>query len=191
MHIIHVQNSWSKSLCVDITRCYMVALLAYLIRTFISNVWLGFCFAHPFVKETLCVLDIIYQESHYVGKLDNTLPSLSIKGGLSLVKARGIETLLGAISCIRVHDIFLSSGPSRRPPQSVIDQLKTTNKSVRLGQRLCRSRSPDFLLEIIQRQVSLKGAGLAQRPGFDSGLDAFRKVESEPKSFVRTCQSHI
>ena len=136
-------------------------------------------------------MDIIYQESHYVGKLDNTLPSLSIKGGLSLVKARGIETLLGAISCIRVHDIFLSSGPSRRPPQSVIDQLKTTNKSVRLGQRLCRSRSPDFLLEIIQRQVSLKGAGLAQRPGFDSGLDAFRKVESEPKSFVRTCQSHI
>lgn len=43
-------------------------------------------------------------------------------------------------------------GPSRRPPQNVVDQLKATNTSLRLGQRLCRSRSPDFLLEIIQRQ---------------------------------------
>lgn len=48
---------------------------------------------------------------------------------------------------------FLSSGPGRRPSQTVIEQLKATNKSLKLGQRLCRSRSPDFLLEIIQRQV--------------------------------------
>ena len=47
----------------------------------------------------------------------------------------------------------LTSGPGRRPSQTVIDQLKATNKSLKLGQRLCRSRSPDFLLEIIQRQV--------------------------------------
>ena len=47
----------------------------------------------------------------------------------------------------------LFSGPGRRPSQTVIEQLKATNKSLKLGQRLCRSRSPDFLLEIIQRQV--------------------------------------
>lgn len=47
----------------------------------------------------------------------------------------------------------VTSGPGRRPSQTVIDQLKATNKSLKLGQRLCRSRSPDFLLEIIQRQV--------------------------------------
>ena len=49
--------------------------------------------------------------------------------------------------------IFSFSGPARRPLQNVIDQLKTTNKTLKLGQMLCRSRSPDFLLEIIQRQV--------------------------------------
>jgi len=49
--------------------------------------------------------------------------------------------------------IFLFSGPARRPPQNVLDQLKATNKTLKLGQMLCRSRSPDFLLEIIQRQV--------------------------------------
>ena len=48
---------------------------------------------------------------------------------------------------------YLFSGPARRPPQTVIDHLKATNKTLKLGQMLCRSRSPDFLLEIIQRQV--------------------------------------
>ncbi|KAK3730373.1 hypothetical protein QZH41_020667 [Actinostola sp. cb2023] len=43
-------------------------------------------------------------------------------------------------------------GPARRPPQSFMDELKATNNSLKLGQKLCRSRSPDFLLDIIQRQ---------------------------------------
>ena len=59
---------------------------------------------------------------------------------------------------VLIHPISLlsfsvTSGPGRRPSQTVIEQLKATNKSLKLGQRLCRSRSPDFLLEIIQRQV--------------------------------------
>ena len=47
----------------------------------------------------------------------------------------------------------LHRGPARRPPPAVIEGLKNTNKSLKLGQMLCRSRSPDFLLDIIQRQV--------------------------------------
>ncbi|XP_031573151.1 integrator complex subunit 1-like [Actinia tenebrosa] len=43
-------------------------------------------------------------------------------------------------------------GPARRPPQSFLDELKKTNKALKLGQKLCRNRSPDFLLDIIQRQ---------------------------------------
>uniref|UniRef100_A0A8D3C7C7 Integrator complex subunit 1 n=1 Tax=Scophthalmus maximus TaxID=52904 RepID=A0A8D3C7C7_SCOMX len=34
------------------------------------------------------------------------------------------------------------------------EQLKTLNQSLRLGHLLCRSRNPDFLLNIIQRQAS-------------------------------------
>ncbi|EDO38544.1 predicted protein, partial [Nematostella vectensis] len=49
-------------------------------------------------------------------------------------------------------EMILTNGPARRPPQAVLDQLKTINKSLKLGQMLCRSRSPDFLLDIIQRQ---------------------------------------
>ncbi|XP_069784447.1 integrator complex subunit 1 [Narcine bancroftii] len=45
-------------------------------------------------------------------------------------------------------------GPPRRPPPQVLEQLKSLNQSLRLGHLLCRSRHPDFLLNIIQRQAS-------------------------------------
>ncbi|XP_067009610.2 integrator complex subunit 1 [Anabrus simplex] len=44
------------------------------------------------------------------------------------------------------------TGPPRRPPQSVLEQLQTLNTTHRMGHLLCRSRHPDFLLDIIQRQ---------------------------------------
>lgn len=45
-------------------------------------------------------------------------------------------------------------GPARKLPTSVIELIKTVNSSLRLGQLLCQCREPDFLLEIIQQQVS-------------------------------------
>jgi len=55
---------------------------------------------------------------------------------------------------------FDPNGIARRPPPGVIEQLKMLNNSVRLGNLLCQSRNPDFLLEIIQRQQ--KQAAIAQ-----------------------------
>ena len=46
------------------------------------------------------------------------------------------------------------SGIARRPPQHVLDQIQALNTTHRLGHLLCRSRKPDFLLDIIQRQQS-------------------------------------
>ncbi|KAL3185664.1 hypothetical protein MRX96_028572 [Rhipicephalus microplus] len=43
-------------------------------------------------------------------------------------------------------------GVTRRPPSQVLDQLKALNETLKLGHLLCRSRKPDFLLGIIQRQ---------------------------------------
>uniref|UniRef100_A0A4W5NFU9 Integrator complex subunit 1 n=1 Tax=Hucho hucho TaxID=62062 RepID=A0A4W5NFU9_9TELE len=45
-------------------------------------------------------------------------------------------------------------GPPRKPPPAVQEQVKSLNQSLRLGHLLCRSRNPDFLLNIIQRQAS-------------------------------------
>ncbi|XP_011642756.1 integrator complex subunit 1 isoform X2 [Pogonomyrmex barbatus] len=44
------------------------------------------------------------------------------------------------------------TGIARRPPPAVLEQIQSLNTSHRLGHLLCRSRKPDFLLNIIQRQ---------------------------------------
>lgn len=47
------------------------------------------------------------------------------------------------------------TGLARRPPDYVLDQIQSLNTTHRLGHLLCRSRRPDFLLDIInQRQQS-------------------------------------
>lgn len=46
------------------------------------------------------------------------------------------------------------SGDSRPPPPLVLEQLHSLNNTHRMGHLLCRSRHPDFLLDIIQRQGS-------------------------------------
>lgn len=43
-------------------------------------------------------------------------------------------------------------GEARRPPQNVLDQLQVLNNTHRLGHLFCRSRHPDFLLDIMSRQ---------------------------------------
>ncbi|XP_055374259.1 integrator complex subunit 1 [Condylostylus longicornis] len=43
-------------------------------------------------------------------------------------------------------------GPPRRPPNYTIDNLQQLNATYKFGHLLCRSRKPDLLLDIIQRQ---------------------------------------
>ena len=49
--------------------------------------------------------------------------------------------------------ILACRGPARRLLPSVIELIKTVNRSLKLGQLLCKCRSPDFLLEVIKKQV--------------------------------------
>ncbi|ELT96897.1 hypothetical protein CAPTEDRAFT_224526 [Capitella teleta] len=44
------------------------------------------------------------------------------------------------------------NGIGRKPPANVLEQLKTMHQTLKIGQLLCSSREPDFLLNIIQRQ---------------------------------------
>uniref|UniRef100_T1HRR4 DUF3677 domain-containing protein n=1 Tax=Rhodnius prolixus TaxID=13249 RepID=T1HRR4_RHOPR len=43
-------------------------------------------------------------------------------------------------------------GAPRRPPAATVEAIKALNTPLRLGHLLCRSRNPDFLLDIIHRQ---------------------------------------
>lgn len=42
-------------------------------------------------------------------------------------------------------------GEVRRPSAAVLEQLQNLNNTHRLGHLLCRSRNPDFLLDIMSR----------------------------------------
>ncbi|XP_014664125.1 PREDICTED: integrator complex subunit 1-like [Priapulus caudatus] len=44
------------------------------------------------------------------------------------------------------------TGSARKPTKEVYEQLQKLNKSLKIGQLLCRSRKPDFLLQIILKQ---------------------------------------
>ena len=44
------------------------------------------------------------------------------------------------------------NGNLRRPPPLFLDQLQQANQHYKIGHLLCRSRNPDFLLDILQRQ---------------------------------------
>lgn len=45
-------------------------------------------------------------------------------------------------------------GVARRPPMHILEQFQVQNGTHKLGHLLCRSRKPDLLLDIIQRQGS-------------------------------------
>ena len=44
------------------------------------------------------------------------------------------------------------AGPLRKPRQEFLDSLQNSNQRFKIGHLLCRSRNPDFLLDILQRQ---------------------------------------
>jgi integrator complex subunit 1 len=48
--------------------------------------------------------------------------------------------------------LYSPKGPMRRVPSTVVDLIKTVNRSLKLGETLSSCRSPDFLLEIVQQQ---------------------------------------
>lgn len=48
---------------------------------------------------------------------------------------------------------FDPTGPARRPTAETLKSIRKLNAEYRLGQLLCKSRQPDFLLDLIKTQV--------------------------------------
>lgn len=51
---------------------------------------------------------------------------------------------------------FDPSGVARRPPLETLQSIKKLSAEYKLGQLLCKSRQPDFLLSLIHRQVNIR-----------------------------------
>ncbi|XP_037940861.1 integrator complex subunit 1 [Teleopsis dalmanni] len=68
--------------------------------------------------------------------------------------AQTSQTVITEENAILLTQLTLMNpmGQARKVPVFVLEQLKQLNKSLKLGHLLCRSRKPDLLLDIIQRQ---------------------------------------
>ncbi|XP_058059861.1 integrator complex subunit 1 [Anopheles bellator] len=89
-------------------------------------------------KATDEELAVAALEKHHILEFENHLASNPITEQNSLLLSQLI--------------LMDPRGVARRPPNPVLDQVQQLNVSHRLGHLLCRSRKPDLLLEIIQRQ---------------------------------------
>lgn len=68
--------------------------------------------------------------------------------------AQTSQAIITEENAILISQVMLMDpmGPARRVPPAVLEQLRHLNKTLKLGHLLCRSRKPDLLLDIIQRQ---------------------------------------
>eukprot|EP00116_Pleurobrachia_bachei_P007085 sb/3467347/ len=72
-----------------------------------------------------------------------------------LAASRGVKIskmnsqLLNQLMVVRENN---EGSPMRRPPQAVLEQIRLLAMELHLSHRLCKSREPDFLLDIIKQQ---------------------------------------
>jgi integrator complex subunit 1 len=69
-----------------------------------------------------------------------------MRQGTNITRTEANSKLIGQVM------LFDPNGPPRRPPPDVVQSIKKLNSDYKLGQMLCKSRQPDFLLAIIKRQ---------------------------------------
>jgi len=87
-------------------------------------------------------VQVASQEKQRILEFESQLAAASSKQTIT----EQSSLLLSTITSMDPH------GPLRRPPSAVLEQLKQINSLYKLGHLLCRSRQPDFLLDILQRQ---------------------------------------
>jgi hypothetical protein len=71
---------------------------------------------------------------------------IEIRQGTDIIRTEANSKLIGQIM------LFDPNGPPRRPTVEVIQGIRKLNADYKLGQALCKSRQPDFLLALIKRQ---------------------------------------
>ncbi|GAB1607705.1 integrator complex subunit 1 [Argonauta hians] len=99
--------------------------------------------------EEKLIEDIKNQEKHLYEKEKHEILEFESHLAAATSKITITESNSLLLSQLTTMDV---TGALRKPPPTIIEQLVTVNQNLKIGQRLCRSRNPDFLLDIIQRQ---------------------------------------
>ncbi|XP_054737283.1 integrator complex subunit 1 isoform X1 [Anastrepha obliqua] len=122
----------------------------------------AFCWKHYPTMKVLIEMCITNQFTEpHIGKEELQLVSLEREQILQLesyLAAQTSQAIITEDNAILISQLMLMDpmGQVRKIPNSVLEQVKGLNKSLKLGYLLCRCRRPDLLLDIIQRQGTTK-----------------------------------
>uniref|UniRef100_A0A1B0DJI5 Uncharacterized protein n=1 Tax=Phlebotomus papatasi TaxID=29031 RepID=A0A1B0DJI5_PHLPP len=117
----------------------------------------AFCWEHYPLMRTLMEVCITNQFAELKKIEENSKIAVSEKSQIlefeSHLAAATSKVIITEQNSLLLSQLMLIDpmGVSRKPPSMVLDQLKQLNVTYKLGHLLCRSRKPDFLLDIIQR----------------------------------------
>ncbi|XP_059607685.1 integrator complex subunit 1 [Phlebotomus argentipes] len=117
----------------------------------------AFCWEHYPLMRTLMEVCITNQFAELKKIEENAKIAVSEKSQIlefeSHLAAATSKVIITEQNSLLLSQLMLIDpmGVSRKPPSVVLDQLKQLNVTYKLGHLLCRSRKPDFLLDIIQR----------------------------------------
>ncbi|XP_067629113.1 integrator complex subunit 1 isoform X2 [Eurosta solidaginis] len=122
----------------------------------------AFCWKHyPTMKALIemCITDQFGEQ--FIGKEELQLVSLEKEQILQLesyLAAQTSQAIITEDNAILISQLILMDpmGPVRKIPNNFLEQVKSLNRSLKLGYLLCRCRRPDLLLDIIQRQGTTK-----------------------------------
>ncbi|XP_055692691.1 integrator complex subunit 1 isoform X2 [Lutzomyia longipalpis] len=117
----------------------------------------AFCWEHYPLMRTLMEVCITNQFAELKKIEDNAKLAVAEKSQIlefeSHLAAATSKVIITEQNSLLLSQLMLIDpmGASRKPPNVIVDQLKGLNVAYKLGHLLCRSRKPDFLLDIIQR----------------------------------------
>lgn len=98
------------------------------------------------ISRKMNPLKAIVQEKQQILEFENSFAAADpLSGGV--IRTEANSKLIGQVMR------FDPNGVARRPPADTIQNIKKLNAEYKLGQLLCKSRQPDFLLSLIEKQV--------------------------------------
>ncbi|KRZ29938.1 Integrator complex subunit 1 [Trichinella pseudospiralis] len=107
------------------------------------------CFMHMIITD-----DFVYPPSVLTCK---EIDAEMIRTLENMATVAELEAVVGKeVAESYEQKISFFSGPVRSPPQSTVDLLQRVTKTFCLKNRICLSRSPDFLMDVMNRQEDIQ-----------------------------------
>ncbi|KRZ13774.1 Integrator complex subunit 1 [Trichinella zimbabwensis] len=112
------------------------------------------CFMHMIITDDFVYPPTVLTCKEIDAEMIRTLENMATVAELEAVVGKEVTESYG-ISVAQTI-IYNPCGPVRSPPQNTVDLLQRITKTFCLKNRICLSRSPDFLMDVMNRQEDVQ-----------------------------------